>query len=65
MCVYPTCRHLGVVGIDVPLDVLQDVVDHQLWGNVYAFIIDAEDGSAVLHPFANPTAQVGHSLINR
>ena len=51
-------RHLGVVGIDVPLEHIEREVRHSLWGTVYAFMVDTDDASAILHPFTRPSAQV-------
>ena len=47
-----------MVGIDVPLSHIETVMRHELWGSAYAFMIDSKDGSAIIHPFSKPSAEV-------
>ncbi len=52
------CSHIGVVGVDVPLEHVETIMRHELWGSAYAFMIDSKDGSAITHPFSKPSAKV-------
>ena len=49
-----------MVGIDVPLMHIENIMRNELWGSAYAFVIDSKDGSAIIHPFSLPSVQVRH-----
>ena len=51
-------RHLGVVGVDVTLEQLETLMRHDTWGSVYAFLVDRDDGSTIIHPRLKPARQV-------
>ncbi|KAJ8032799.1 Voltage-dependent calcium channel subunit alpha-2/delta-2 [Holothuria leucospilota] len=40
---------IGVVGVDATLDEIENIINNEQWGNVYAFLIDNE-GATIFHP---------------
>ena len=61
VCVLYPCRHLGVVGVDVRLTDVEQILFSQQWGTLYSFMIN-EEGEVVIHPRLTSSAQVGTAL---
>jgi len=43
-------EHLGVVGVDIPLENLESLFRDELWAHVHAFMAILTDGSPLIHP---------------
>ena len=51
------CRHIGVVGLDVRLSDLEQILFSQQWGSLYSFVTN-EEGRVIIHPRLTPAAEV-------
>jgi len=51
------CRHIGVVGLDVRLSDLEQILFNRQWGSLYSFVTN-EDGEVIIHPRLTPSAEV-------
>lgn len=52
-----TNRTVGVIGVDVRLDEIENILTGYTWGSVYAFLIN-NDGEAIFHPLLRPSTQL-------
>ena len=53
---------VGVVGVDVALAAVENLVANARWGSVYGFLMN-EDGEAIVHPLLKPTSQLNSNPI--
>ena len=51
------------MGVDVPLEKIESLLRHRMWGDVYAFLVDRSDLAAIVHPYAKPTAQASTTCV--
>ena len=51
------CRHIGVVGLDVRLSDIEQILFSQQWGSLYSFVTN-EEGRVIIHPRLTPAAEV-------
>ena len=51
------CRHIGVVGVDVRLSDIEQILFSQQWGSLYSFVTN-EEGQVIIHPRLTPAAEV-------
>ena len=51
-----------MVGVDVLLDQLEVLMRHDVWGSVYAFMVDTVDSSVVIHLRLKPSAEVSTAI---
>ena len=51
------CRHIGVVGLDVRLSDIEQILFSQQWGSLYSFVTN-EEGRVIIHPRLTPSAEV-------
>ena len=64
MCVihyFMICRHIGVVGVDVRLSDIEQILFSQQWGSLYSFVTN-EEGRVIIHPRLTPAAEVDNSV---
>ncbi|XP_028402985.1 voltage-dependent calcium channel subunit alpha-2/delta-1-like isoform X1 [Dendronephthya gigantea] len=52
-----TNRTLGVIGIDVTLEEIENILTRYTWGSAYAFLINNE-GETIFHPLLRPSTQL-------
>lgn len=50
-------RTVGVIGVDVRLDEIENILTGYTWGSAYAFLIN-NDGETIFHPLLRPSTQV-------
>lgn len=53
---------IGVVGVDATLDEIEQIINNEQWGSVYAFLIDNE-GATIFHPRMKASSKVNASLL--
>lgn len=46
-----------MVGVDATLDEIENIINNEQWGNVYAFLIDKE-GATIFHPRMKASSKV-------
>lgn len=51
---------IGVVGVDATLDEIENIINNEQWGNVYAFLIDNE-GATIFHPRMKASSKVSYT----
>ena len=51
------CRHLGVVGVDVRLTDVEQILFSQQWGTLYSFMTNNQ-GEVIIHPRLTPATEV-------
>lgn len=51
-------RTIGVIGVDVTLEEIENILTGYTWGSAYAFLIN-NDGETIFHPLLRPSTQVG------
>lgn len=52
-----TNRTIGVIGVDVTLDEIENILTGYTWGSAYAFLINNE-GETIFHPLLRPSTQL-------
>lgn len=57
MCDIRHFRTIGVIGIDVTLEEIENILTAYTWGSAYAFLIN-NDGETIFHPLLRPSTQV-------
>ena len=55
-------RTIGVIGVDVTLEEIENILTGYAWGSAYAFLIN-NDGETIFHPLLRPSTQVGEIAI--
>ncbi len=58
MCSNFHFRTIGVIGVDVTLEEIENILTGYAWGSAYAFLIN-NDGETIFHPLLRPSTQVG------
>nr|QJU69482.1 cacna2d1 [Nematostella vectensis] len=52
-----TNRTIGVVGIDATLEEIENILQNDQWGSVYAFLIN-DEGETIFHPLLRPSTEL-------
>jgi hypothetical protein len=51
-----------VIGVDVTLEEIENILNGYTWGSAYAFLINNE-GETIFHPLLRPSTQVCRFII--
>lgn len=56
------CRRIGVIGIDLALSEIEDLLRSSFSGDGEVFMVDLADGTAIVHPLAKHSYEVSRKL---